>query len=727
MPSLRVCIITPDIRGPIRNGGIGTACEAIAQVLAEAGNEITILYARGSYSEGSAVETWVDRYAGRGIKLVPCPLSPTRAEPEHSATAWNVWCWLRSRPFDVVYAVEWGGTAFLVVLAKAQGLAFRDTLIITGTHSPTFWHLEGNRELPYQRKLLAIDHMERVSVGLADIVVSPSQHLVEWFHDQNWSLPMQVRVLPNPVPFYARKAQISSDTSIRTDEIVFFGRLEPRKGLILFARALQRIPADRLRGVKVTFLGKRTGFDARGFLGKTLPGAVDWQLIDDRDAEQATSYLAQPGRIAVIASLVENSPMTVVECIGRGIPFLASAVGGIPELLHIGDRSRHLFTPHPADLAQALMGVLSGGITPARPLIDAGSIDANWQMLLHDMSKAASARGTLRDCKRETPTAIRSAATTAMLSPEVSVVLVHHNRPKTLRHALDGLRRQTFQEFEVILVDDGSDQDEAKKTVEDFQEEFDRRGWRIIWQQNRYLGAARNTGWKAAKGRFILFHDDDNVAMTTQLETLIAAARHSGADILTSTMATFNHSNAPAVAWERAAESVWIPIGGCLPLGLIENCFGDAQALVRRAVLEELGGFTEDYGVGHEDWELFARAVIAGYKLLVVPEPLFWYRLSPDSMLRTRSEPDADYLRSARPYLELLPPPLQQVMLVALAHERRLASMAAYSGRAPDIKMRVVWYATHPNRIPRALRRATTLVRSGGFGALWANLFAYKG
>jgi hypothetical protein len=68
MPSLRICIVTPDIRGPIRNGGIGTACEAIAQVLAGAGHEITILYARGHYSEGSAIETWVDHYAARGIK-----------------------------------------------------------------------------------------------------------------------------------------------------------------------------------------------------------------------------------------------------------------------------------------------------------------------------------------------------------------------------------------------------------------------------------------------------------------------------------------------------------------------------------------------------------------------------------------------------------------------------------------------------------------------------------
>ena len=68
----------------------------------------------------------------------------------------------------------------------------------------------------------------------------------------------------------------------------------------------------------------------------------------------------------------------------------------------------------------------------------------------------------------------------------------------------------------------------------------------------------------------------------------------------------------------------------CLPssqVGVFRNCFGDANALVRRTTFEALGGFTEDSGVGHEDWELWVRAVLRGYHILVVPEPLYWYRV----------------------------------------------------------------------------------------------------
>ena len=105
-----------------------------------------------------------------------------------------------------------------------------------------------------------------------------------------------------------------------------------------------------------------------------------------------------------------------------------------------------------------------------------------------------------------------------------------------------------------------------------------------------------------------------------------------------------------------------------------------------RAAFEELGGFTEDVGVGHEDWELWAHAVLRGYVLQVsatechslplmaslhavlrgyvlqvVPEALYWYRIGPGrggamlgdslgSTARARAQRQANLARSLRPY-----------------------------------------------------------------------------
>ena len=71
------------------------------------------------------------------------------------------------------------------------------------------------------------------------------------------------------------------------------------------------------------------------------------------------------GRVAIIPSLTENSPYTVMECAHLRVPLLASRVGGIPELLDSASAERYTFLPEPLMLAQTLADVLLDGIAPA--------------------------------------------------------------------------------------------------------------------------------------------------------------------------------------------------------------------------------------------------------------------------------------------------------------------------------------------------------------------------
>lgn len=69
-------------------------------------------------------------------------------------------------------------------------------------------------------------------------------------------------------------------------------------------------------------------------------------------------YLLEPGKFAVIASPVDNSPNTVLECLSYGVRFIASNTGGIPELVHPDDRPHVLFDPYPDSLARLLDSIL---------------------------------------------------------------------------------------------------------------------------------------------------------------------------------------------------------------------------------------------------------------------------------------------------------------------------------------------------------------------------------
>jgi len=249
----------------------------------------------------------------------------------------------------------------------------------------------------------------------------------------------------------------------------------------------------------------------------------------------------------------------------------------------------------------------------------------------------------------------------------------------------------------------------------------------------------------ACTGEFLYFLDDDNALKPHALSTLLRAAVASGAHILTTPNEKWPSLEPPPTADAYDTE-LWLPLGGSAALGIVRNCFGDAAALVSRAAVvetsvpcmqvlttalpprsqvsraavvetsvpcmqvlttallprsqvsraafEELGGFTEDVGVGHEDWELWAlavlrgyvlqvsatechrvppsatechrvppslHAVLRGYVLQVVPEALYWYRIGPGrggamlgdslgSTARARAQRQANLARSLRPY-----------------------------------------------------------------------------
>lgn len=698
-PPREICIATPDIVGPTRNGGIGTACAAIARIWAAAGHRVTILYVRGEFTEGEAIEASVARYAAEGIALVPCPPAPHHLTmPAPLQPAYDTFYWLRDRYFDLIYFPEWTGCGHYTLAARRLGVCFQDTGIIVGTHSPTLWHLEGNRRLHVNLDPLWADALERGAVAAADAVVSPSRYMLKWLGGAGWSLPEVCHVLPNPMPAHTRIAPArSAAPPIR--ELVFFGRLEARKGLLLFLAALRRLEPDLLARLSVTFLGKpgdAAGDSLRAIAAARPTQVAGWQMLTDLDAAGAGRYVSGEGRLAVIPSLVENSPMTVLECLGLGIPFLAAEVGGIPELLCADDRARHLFSPTPTALARAISQAVVVGLGPARLAaeLETEAVDGAWR----DVVATYAALPAPRKATEER-------------TPRVSVVLVTRNRPQTLLQAIEGLRAQTWQNLEVVLVDDGSDQPEAIAALDALEADFASREWKMLRQGNRYLGAARNAGWRLASGDFVLFHDDDNISLPQLVATLMRAAERSGADIVTAAMAVFE-GDAPPEGGITAAAEIFAPVGGVFAAGLFGNLYGDAHALFRRGSLERLGGFTEDFGVGHEDWELFARATLSGMVVAAVPEPLFWYRISPDSMLRLRRDPDADFMRSGRPFLDLLPPQLRPVLAYAMGRANATASVTpapdgtlsqfvqgciAFSARPViGLPLRVGWWAARP-------------------------------
>lgn len=383
----RIAIISYDIAGPLLNGGIGTAYTNLACALGRAGLNVTLALALGPVASPASLKTWdewvADFKARCSVVLTALPAPTERphhglAESERSFTAYN---WLRSHEndFDVVHFHEWRGIGYHAQLAKHQGLHFLSTLFVVGTHSPSVWSSQGNMLTPTVVEL-QIDHMERESVRLADVLISPSRYMLEWMRQKHWTLPERLIVYPNIIDGAEKMDDAAVDRSkpmTEVDEFVFFGRLEPRKGLGLFIDAMLQLKERNNFLPKVTLLGKmseRTG----SLVHTALQLFPHWKVLNNYSVDQAGEYLRQPGRVAVMPSLSDNSPYTILECIAKGIPFIASDVGGNGELLRAQDRWPVLFRTDQSSLAGTIALANEKGVVRAGPATSFKEVLETW-------------------------------------------------------------------------------------------------------------------------------------------------------------------------------------------------------------------------------------------------------------------------------------------------------------------------------------------------------------
>ena len=247
-------------------------------------------------------------------------------------------------------------------------------------------------------------------------------------------------------------------------------------------------------------------------------------------------------------------------------------------------------------------------------------------------------------------------------SPLVSVCMPHHNRPDFLDQAIGSLEAQDYPNFEVILVDDGSTDKKALRKLDELEHVFKKKKWQIIRQKNLWQGAAINKAAQYAKGEYLMLMDDDNIASPFEISTFVSVAERTRADILTCFLDTFKGNEPPKQ--RQKPDGRYLFIGPAISVGAFHNGFGDNNALIRREVFLALGGFSEIYGVGHTDWEFFARAVLKKYYLEVIPEALFKRRVTGKGMLKTTDLYQNTRL-SLEPYLSHMPSELKEILLLA--------------------------------------------------------------
>ena len=649
----RVCIASPDISGPIKNGGIGTAYKALAMALARGGHDVTILYPHGRHSEDGPISHWIEFYASHGIRFVPLFLPTDTALEGTRAMKLSYavfdYFYTQTTAYDVIHFPEWLALGYYTLCAKQQGLILQKSTIVVGLHSPHLWNMRHNNEPVMDTDVLTLDFMERRCAAMADVVVSPSAYMIHWCRGQGWEFPANTHVQPYVLPESEGTANISRISQQAIKEIVFFGRLDTRKGLQLFCDALDQSAIRHRTDIQVTFLGRSVeinGLRSTEIIGRR---SRTWQspvkLITDLGRDAAVKYLREPGRLAVIASLADNSPNTVYECISNGIAFVALRTGGIPEVIASEDLPHVCCQANSAALARHLEQALARPPVLARPAMNFAVNEKTWNqwhasfgaakpsdVITH--TDAGHHSGAITD-KPATLVGVYAAATDASSrggcteqSPIISVCLVQQSDIHQTRWAINSLKMQDYSPLRVVVA-----------LREDFEKEEDgagrqlladvtAMGWRMIYfnsinKQSAYDLAATSTDSK------LLALMDDSVCLAPNAISLFAQAMAAGgADLLTSsarvadTTSQANFNTTPdRIRLFAAAPSA----------GLFENVFGGNMVLISRKAYDSLGGFVspayDGHCVGNDDawWLFYARAALSACNMQCVPLPLLQF------------------------------------------------------------------------------------------------------
>ena len=187
-------------------------------------------------------------------------------------------------------------------------------------------------------------------------------------------------------------------------------------------------------------------------------------------------------------------------------------------------------------------------------------------------------------------------------SPIVTVIIPTYNRPEMLKDALMSVLSQTYNNFEIIVVND------AGKDIAEVIDSLNSEG-KIIYLQhkeNRGLPAARNTGLKTAKGRYIAYLDDDDIYYPDHLETLVSFLKTEQDYKVAYTDSNYVFQEWITDRYVTLSKKVLYSQDFDRQRLLVSNYMPVLNVMHRKDLVDKAGLFDEKLGA-HEDWDMWLR------------------------------------------------------------------------------------------------------------------------
>ncbi len=577
---LKICFVTREFNGPFGAGGVGTATTATAEMLAAAGHDVDVVFV--PYHRHDVLDWfWTGFFAARGIKLHQfslmglsgggLSLGKIRRKVKEVVVA---------NKYDVVHIDDAHAIGVHLCQLRRSGLELRSTAVVMTTHGCSYWHAyKGN--MPIENTMAEFHHGFEQQNFLADLTIHPSRYMQDWVN-ANVGPPRRDVAIANIMNGFCRSFG-HLDTGCKTStEVVFFGRIEPRKGYDVFRDAVLALQERGEIVAKITLLGRigeSLNRDRVVAEIKTISDSV--KVLDNLHNMEAVNYLKANDCFVVIPSLRDNLPYTIYECLENGIPMICSNVGGVPELIDERDHERTMVANDPAQIADAIVTALKHGWTPARLAFDPDVVAI----------QQLSAFGWLGQ--------------QAMLQDEASVPVQNQ-----VRGIFFGEAGQTPS----VAVKSGIDMIAATGC-----DDIERIG--VDSFHNRQAVAAINAAIMGTDKEFVLLcHDSVQILSQQTVPAMVRLLAGSPFDAVVCDYYVMAQSAEGTIF--GVTGTIDAP-GGPSPRAPSHNVFGAGISVIRVSALRRIGGVDPDSTrAGTLVWEVLNKLCAQGGKVTSIPEAL---------------------------------------------------------------------------------------------------------
>ena len=630
-------LVSNEFEGFSKNGGIGTYYTTLSQKLAADGWTIILLLCQteaefqGNPSFGAVHHVFSTHETVQVLNLQPIHqqiLAATQQTDlgknfDHQSFCCQFFIQAIASTFPdaVVYAEfpEIWGFGYRTIQAKQSGLLGSSTLISVTSHGSFEWLQEVNSRYRTDRPqwLWQSYHYEQFSYENADLTYSPSHFLKSKFSGYGWKTA-QAKHLPYFVPSLTladRPPVPQSETDSNQISIVFFGRLEERKGLCTFVEAIQLLDAAIAPHIHLIFIGKvihlqsshLQHLDSQQYLDRELGNAFPYTLLPDLSSQAAIQAIADlPHAIVCLTSLQENFPNTALEMGQLPVSLVISDTGGFRETLDLLHRTEavHWFQPdNPNALAQALTQAIQ--VYPENPPIlkqtDLEPINRN---LLNQRLELMSQ-------------AFLEAAPKEPITPSVTIALLYWHSATPLLECLTSLAAQTYEHFDVIVMSPAFADEPMQAAIAQAQSQFP--GHKYLTKESHgNLGVAYNDLVDKSTGDYFLPFSPDRIASPDLVEKFVTAACTTDAVVVVCPQQVGTAEN---------PETITLIDGNLLKL-LEFNPSHDLTALFSKTLLKQFC-YSQERGLLALNWQIFAAAIATDQPIAYYPYPL--YTIRPDS------------------------------------------------------------------------------------------------